>query len=172
MNDEAAFHLTPSDVRSREFQRGFRGYDPDQVDGFKAQLADELERMIRDKAKMEERLQGFQEQLRAFRERERAMNEALLAAQQLRVAAVEQAEREGEAILREARADALRLVGQAADEERQIRERQEMLQRQFAAYLANFRALLERQLGEVEGLQAHAQLTHLVQTELLLKRHA
>lgn len=171
MSDEG-FHLTPSDVRAREFQRVFRGYDADAVDQFRTQVADELERMIRERGKMDERLQGFQEQLRAFRDRERAMNEALLAAQQLRVAAVEQAERESEAIMREARADALRLVGQAQDEERQIRERQEMLQRQFAAYLANFRALLERQLGEVEGLQAHAQLTHLVQTELLLKRHA
>ena len=75
-------------------------------------------------------------------------------------------------IVREAKADALRLVNQAQEEERQIRERHELLQRQFAAYLANFRALLERQLGEIEGLQTHAQLSHQVQTELLLKRHA
>jgi DivIVA domain-containing protein len=171
MSDDV-FHLTPSDVRAQEFHRGFRGYDPTQVDEFKSRVAEELERLLRERTKLEERLQGFQEQLRAFRERERAMNEALLAAQQLRVAAVEQAEREAEAILREARSDSLRLVGQAQEEERQIRERQEMLHRQFAAYLANFRALLERQLGEIEGLQAHAQITHQVQTELLLKRHA
>ncbi len=171
MTDDV-FHLTPSDVRAQEFQRIFRGYDPVAVEEFKNRVADELERLVRERGKLEERLSGFQEQLRAFRERERAMNEALLAAQQLRVAAVEQAERESEAILREARADALRLVGQAQDEERQIRERQETLHRQFAAYLANFRALLERQLGEIEGLQAHAQITHQVQTELLLKRHA
>jgi DivIVA domain-containing protein len=164
MSDDA-FHLTPSDVRAQEFQRVFRGCDPAQVDEFKGRVAEELDRLLREKVKLEERLQGF-------RDRERAMNEALLAAQQLRVAAQEQAEKESESILREARADALRLLGTAQDEERQVRERHELLQRQFAAYLANFRALLERQLGEVEGLQAHAQLTHQVQTELLLKRHA
>jgi hypothetical protein len=64
------------------------------------------------------------------------------------------------------------VLNQAQDEERQVRERYEMLQRQFAAYLANFRALLERQLGEIEGIQTHAQITYQVQTELLLKRHA
>ena len=42
----------------------------------------------------------------------------------------------------------------------------------FASYLANFRALLERQMGEVEGLQASAQTRAQVQTELILKRHA
>jgi DivIVA domain-containing protein len=167
-----AFHLTPSDVRAQEFQRVFRGYDPRQVDEFKARVADELERLVRERLKLDDRLQGFQEQLRAFRERERAMNEALLSAQQLRVAAQEQADREAEGILRQARADALRLLGQAQDEERQVRERYDMLQRQFAAYLANFRAMLERQLGEIEGIQTHTQLTHQVQTELILKRHA
>jgi DivIVA domain-containing protein len=171
MTDDT-FHLTPNDVRSQEFRRSLRGYDPKQVEDFKQRVADEVDRLLRERAKLEERLQGFQEQLRAFRERERAMNEALLAAQQLRVAAQEQAEKEGEAILREARANALRLVSQATDDERQVRERHESLSRQFAAYLANFRALLERQLGEIEGLQAHAQITHQVQTELLLKRQA
>jgi hypothetical protein len=32
--------------------------------------------------------------------------------------------------------------------------------------------MLERQLGEIEGIQTHTQLTHQVQTELILKRHA
>ena len=171
MSDDS-FHLTPSDVRAQEFQRVFRGYDPVQVDEFKNRVSEELERLVRERGKLDERLTNCKEQLRACRERERAMNEALLAAQQLRVAAQEQAEKEAESILREARADALRLVGTAQEEERQVRERHEILQRQFAAYLANFRALLERQLGEVEGLQTHAQLTHQVQTGLLLKRHA
>lgn len=171
MSDDA-FHLTPNDVRAQQFRRAFRGYDREQVEEFQVRVSEELDRVLRERAKLEDRIQNFQEQLRSFRDRERAMNEALLAAQQLRVAAQEQAEREAETIVREARTDALRLVGQAQEEERQIRERQDALQRQFAAYLANFRALLERQLGEVEGLQSHAQITHQVQTELLLKRHA
>lgn len=171
MTDDG-FHLTPNDVRSQDFRRTFRGYDAAQVEDFKQRVADEMDRVLRERTKLDERLQGFQEQLRAFRERERAMNEALLAAQQLRVAAQEQAEREAEVILREAKADSLRMVGAAQEEERQVRERHDSLSRQFAAYLANFRALLERQLGEIEGLQAHATITHQVQTEMLLKRHA
>ena len=111
MTDDV-FHLTPNDVRGQQFRRVLRGYDAAQVEEFKERAADEMERLLRDRAKLDERLQGFQEQLRAFRERERAMNEALLAAQQLRVAAQEQAEKEAEAILREARADSLRMVGQ------------------------------------------------------------
>ena len=69
------------------------------------------------------------------------------------------------------------MVARAEEQERLVRERFEAAQRQFATYLANFRALLERQLGEVEGLQASAQVRAQLQversdqqTELVLKR--
>ena len=171
MNDDA-FHLTPNDVRAQDFHRAFRGYDCAQVDEFKGRVADELDRMSRERAQLDERMRNFQEQLRAFRERDRALNDALVAAQQLRVDMKQQADLEAEGVMREAKAEALRTVGQAQQEERQVRERAEQLTRQFAAYLANFRALIERQLGEIDGLQSHAQLMAQVQTELLLKRGA
>ncbi len=153
MTDDHAFHLTPLDVRSQEFQRAFRGYDSAQVDQFKLAVSDELERLLRDRAQHEERLRSAQEQLRAFRDRERAMNEALVAAQQLRVDSRAQAEREAELMLREAGNEAERILERARQEEAVVRERAAGAARQFTAYVASFRALLERHLGEVDGLQ-------------------
>ncbi|HEU4569766.1 MAG TPA: DivIVA domain-containing protein [Gemmatimonadales bacterium] len=176
MNDEI-FHLTPHDVRAQEFGRGFRGYAPVEVEEFRGRVAEELDRLLRERAQLEERIRGLQEQLRSFREREKAMNDALVAAQQLRADAKAQSEREAEAALREAKTEAMRVLARAEEQERVIRERFEAAQRQFATYLANFRALLERQLGEVEGLQASAQARAQLQvergdsqTELVLKR--
>jgi hypothetical protein len=80
-----------------------------------------------------------------------------------------QANHEAELILREARTDAAhrgpgpgRRAGCAT-----VRA----LHRQFAVYLANFRALLERP-RQVEGYQVHSRVMHQVQTELLLKRQS
>jgi DivIVA domain-containing protein len=153
MTDDHAFHLTPLDVRSQEFQRAFRGYDSAQVDEFKLAVSDELDRLLRDRSQHEERLRSVQEQLRGFRDRERAMNEALVAAQQLRVDSRAQAEREAELVLREAKAEAERILDRAHQEEAVVRERAAGAARQFTAYVAAFRALLERHLGEVDGLQ-------------------
>ena len=153
MTDDHSFHLTPLDVRSQEFQRAFRGYDRAQVDEFKLAISDELERLLRDRAQHEERLRSAQEQLRSFRDRERAMNEALVAAQQLRVDSRTQAEREAELLLREASTEAERILERARQEEAVVRDRAAGAARQFAAYVASFRALLERHLGEVDGLQ-------------------
>jgi DivIVA domain-containing protein len=153
VTDDHAFHLTPLDVRSQEFGRTLRGYDRAQVDEFKLAISEELDRLLRERAQQEERLRSAQEQLRDFRERERAMNEALVAAQQLRVDSREQAEREAELVLREARAEAERIMERARQEEASVRERADSAARQFTAYVASFRTLLERHLGEVDGLQ-------------------
>ena len=169
---EDAFHLTPHDVRGQEFQRAVRGFDRRQVEDFKDRMADEIERLMRERAQIEERLNNFQEQLRAFRDRERAMNEALLAAQQLRVDVEEQATRQAETIVGEAKAESVRLVEEATRAENLVHDRMAEAQRQFASYVTNLRALLERQMGQVEGLEAHISATPLPQAEVPLKRQA
>jgi DivIVA domain-containing protein len=152
---EEFFHLTPLDVRTQEFVRAVRGYDRAQVDQFKVQVAEALERLGRERLQAEERLKSAQEQLRGYRERERAMNEALVAAQQLRADSREQAAREAELVLKEARAEAQHVVQQAHQDEVTVRERAEAAARQFTAYLAGFRGLLQRQLAELEVLEGH-----------------
>jgi DivIVA domain-containing protein len=153
VSDDHAFHLTPLDVRSQEFARAIRGYDRNQVNEFKLAVSDELERLLRDRAQYEERLRSVQEQLRAFRDRERAMNEALVAAQQLRVDSKAQAEREAELLIREAKAAAEQIIARAHADEAAVRDRADGAARQFSSYVASFRTLLERQLGELDGLQ-------------------
>lgn len=155
MSDDHSFHLTPLDVRSQEFTRALRGYDRNQVNEFKLAISEELERLLRDRAQHEERLRSVQEQLRSFRDRERAMNEALVAAQELRVDSRAQAEREAELVLREAKMEAERILERARQEEAVVRQRADGAARQFTTYVASFRTLLERHLGEVDGLQRH-----------------
>lgn len=156
MNDDG-FHLTPVDIRTQQFHRALRGYDPASVDEFRHQIAGELERLLRERAQMEERLQSVREQLKAFRERERALNEALVSAQQLRADTEQSARREAELVVREARAQADQIVQEARGAEQAVRRDMEGAQRQFTAYLAGFRTLLERYLSEVDALEAHRQ---------------
>ena len=155
MTDDA-FRLTPLDVRTQEFVGALRGYERGQVDHFKLQVAEELERLTRDRMQAEERLRSAQEQLKVFRERERAMNDALVAAQQLREDSRQQAQREAELILKEAQAEANRIVAQARHDEVSVRARADSASHQFTAYVAGFRSLLQRQLAELDVLEGHA----------------
>jgi DivIVA domain-containing protein len=156
MTDDG-FHLTPVDIRAQQFHRSLRGYDPASVEEFRQQIASEVERLLRERAQMEERLQSLREQLKTFREREKALNEALVAAQQLRADTEQSARREADLVLREARAQADQIVQEARGAEQAVRRDMEGAQRQFTAYLAGFRTLLERYQSEVDALEAHRQ---------------
>lgn len=150
--NEAAFQLTAGDVRAQEFGRAMRGYDRGEVEEFKERVADEMERLLRERFQLSERLRAAQEQLRTFQERERAINDALVGAQELRGQLSVQAEREADVIRAEARQQAEQIVGQARHDEQMLQERLAATERQFHAYVASFRTLLERQLAELEAL--------------------
>jgi DivIVA domain-containing protein len=148
MIDET-FHLTPLDARRYEFGKALRGYDPERVNQFRDQVAEELERLARVNQELEAKAKGFHEQLRAFRERDKAINEALVSAQQLRNEIREQAEKEGQLIIREARAEAERVLDEARSEVRRIEDQVQTLDRGRRALLAQLRLMIERQLAEV-----------------------
>ncbi|MEO8452296.1 MAG: DivIVA domain-containing protein [Gemmatimonadota bacterium] len=160
-----AFSLTSHDVRAQEFQRALRGFDATQVEDFKERIAQELDRMVRERVQLDERLKSMVEQLKTFRDRERAMNEALIAAQQLRAEAQTQADREADLtlqraqaqadkVLYEAQSAAQRTVEAAKGEEQRLHNVNEAVRRQFLGYVAAYRALLDRQRGELEATTA------------------
>lgn len=162
MTDDA-FHLTSHDVRAQEFQRVLRGYDITQVEEFKQRLAEEIDRLVRDRVQLDERVKGMSEQLKSYRDRERAMNDALVSAQQLRSETQTQVEREREALMREAQAqaelllleargEADRLLQSARNEEQRLSHGNDLARRQFQAYLQSYRQLLERQISELSVL--------------------
>ena len=152
MIDET-FHLTPLDVRRYEFGKAIRGFDPERVNQFREQVAEELERLSRANLDLDAKARGFHEQLRAFRERDKAINEALVSAQQLRSEICDQAEKEGKLIIREARAEAERLLDEARSEIRRMEDQIASLDRGRRSYLAQMRLMLERQLSDVNAAE-------------------
>jgi cell division initiation protein len=146
--------LTPLDVRKKkgDFRRVMRGYDAAAVDDFLDVVADRLEQLVRDSQQHDERVGRLEEQVREYRDRERALTEALVTAQQMREEVREQATREADIARREAETEAAK-IRQAA---KRARSREEELIRQLRdrkhQLLASYRALLEREIAELNAL--------------------
>ncbi|HEX8830465.1 MAG TPA: DivIVA domain-containing protein [Longimicrobium sp.] len=144
--------LTPLDVRKKkgDFRKVMRGYDPESVDNFIEVVASRMEDLVRENSALAGKVDAMSGSMTEYRDRERAMNEALVSAQQLREDMREQARREADLVLREARAQGERIV---ADAKRQVSLALEALRRiqgQRVRFLRIFRAMVERQLGEIE----------------------
>ena len=159
MTDEI-FHLTPLDVRRYEFGRVLRGYDPERVDQFREQVADELERLVRLNQELEQKARSFHDQLKSFRERDKALNEALVHAQQLRSELREQAEKESQLLLREAQQQADVILTNAQQGIRSLEDELAALDRFRRNYLAQMRVFVERQLAEIAAAEAQPPLRH------------
>src|SRR5438045_7146207 len=147
-----AFTVRPLDIRKQEVRKTLRGYDTLGVEDFRMRVADALERAIRERQILEERVSALTEQLRVFREREKAMNEALVAAQQLRQDTRASAEREGQVIVREAEAAAKRLLDEARIAESAVQSKMAETERQYQQDMGGFRAVRERQNAEQRAL--------------------
>ena len=150
---DETFHLTPLDVRRYDFGKSFRGYDPERVEQFREQVAEELERLTRVSQDLEQKAKGFHEQLRAFRERDKALNDALVSAQQLRTEIHESSEREAALIIREARAQAETEIENARNEIRQLELHLAELDRARRNHLTQMRVAVERQLAEITAAE-------------------
>jgi DivIVA domain-containing protein len=150
------FNLTPVDVRTQEFGRKLNGYDPVRVEEFRTRVAEELERLIKLNHELDGKHKAAIEQLRAFRDRDKALNDALVSAQQLRSEMREQAEREAQLVIREARAEGERLIDASRSGVRQVETELAMLEKTRRAFISQMRALAERHLHELEAMEATA----------------
>jgi DivIVA domain-containing protein len=154
MTDEE-FRLTPMDVRAQEFSRSPWGYSTSGVEDFRERVAEEMERLLKERLTLEDRVQNLREQLKSLREREKAINDAVMMAQQLREGAQKTASQEAELIIREARGRADDIIREAQEKEISVRRGLADAQNQFNAYLAAFRRLLDRQMAEIDALAEH-----------------
>ncbi|MEO5816135.1 MAG: DivIVA domain-containing protein [Gemmatimonadaceae bacterium] len=150
---DETFHLTPLDVRRYDFGKAIRGYNPERVEQFRDQVAEELERLTRQSQDLEQKAKGFHEQLRAFRERDKALNDALVSAQQLRSEIRESSEREAALIVREARTEAEREIEGARNEIRKLEAHLTELDRARRNHLAQVRVIVERHLAEITSAE-------------------
>jgi DivIVA domain-containing protein len=148
--------LTPLDIRKKkgDFARGLRGYDQQQVDQFLDLVADRLEELVKLNLILRERVDRLDERVQNQEGREHAVQEALVSAQSLKSDIEEQAKREAELILREARVEADR----SSDEIGKLIQgrAQELadLGRARARFLRGLRGLLEQGMDLLEEAES------------------
>jgi cell division initiation protein len=107
--------VTPLDLRQAQFRSKLRGFDPEEVTGFLADAAGELEQALKEIDRLRQEAIRNEGVLGEFRERENALRNTLLTAQRLADQIKENAEVEAKTILREAegRADLILQKAQA-----------------------------------------------------------
>ena len=141
--------LTATDIRQQQFAvRLFRGFDPQEVDAFLEEMADEVEELSRENALLKEQLIQQEEKSKGVEGREKTLQETLVTTQKIAEEFKENSRREAELILREAHLRAEKVMQDTREEHAKL-----------TAEVGGLRRL-RRQLGEeiMNTLATHKRL--------------
>lgn len=138
--------LTPLDIHNKEFSKGFRGYNEDEVNEFLDQVIKDYELIIREKKQLEEKVAELTEKLGYFTNIEETLNKSILIAQETAEEVKRSAQKEAKLIIKEAEKNADRIISEALAKSRKIAVEVEELKRQAKVFRTRFRMLVEAQL--------------------------
>ena len=135
--------VTPSDIRRKEFKRAVRGYADEEVDLFLDEVADEVERLTQENADLQERAHRGDEQFAGHQQMRDALEKTLVSAQLNADQTRATAERESEAIIRNAEHQARGIVGESYAEVQRVQESLVQLKQLEEDFRHKFQSLLE-----------------------------
>ncbi|WLR52266.1 DivIVA domain-containing protein [Bacillus tianshenii] len=143
--------LTPLDIHNKEFNRGFRGYDEDEVNEFLDQVIKDFELVIREKKELEERVTELEEKLGHFSTIEETLNKSILVAQETAEDVKRSANKEAKLIIKEAEKNADRIINESLIKSRKIALEIDELKKQSKVFRNRFRMLVKAQLEMLDN---------------------
>lgn len=142
--------LTPLDIHNKEFTRGFRGYDEDEVNEFLDQVIKDYEIVIREKKDLKDKVEQLTERLGHFTNIEETLNKSILVAQETAEEVRGNATKESKLIIKEAEKNADRIINEALHKSRSIAIEVEELKKQAKIFRTRLKMLVEAQLELIE----------------------
>ncbi|ELK4504550.1 DivIVA domain-containing protein [Staphylococcus pseudintermedius] len=138
--------FTPSEIKNKAFTRIKNGFEPTEVEQYLEQLSHEIERLKEDKKQLEKVLEERDAHIQSFKEVEKSVGEAIVSAQRAADETKAAAQKERDAIIQKAQAEASQIVNDGIEKARRLSFQTEDMKRQSKVFRSRFRMLVEAQL--------------------------
>lgn len=142
--------FSPLEITQREFGRKLRGLDPEEVQTFLEQIAEEMTRLLQENTDRAGQIQRLEGQLRVHQEREESLRNTLVTAQKMTEEIKANAKREADLLVRETELKAERLLEDAHRKLGQVQAEIAELKRQRDLFASKLRGLLKTHLDLLE----------------------
>ncbi len=142
--------LTPMDIRNKEFKKGFRGYNEDEVDIFMDKIVSDFEKLYRENIELKDKVNIFNDRLDSYSEMEKTLQSTLIVAQRTSEDVVANARKEADLIIREAEEKRKKIMEQANVDVIDLNKDIEELKKQLQIFKTRYRTFLESELESLE----------------------
>lgn len=148
--------LTPREIHEMEFNRVFRGYEPEEVDAFVERVVKGYETLYQENKELKARLRETEKQLQSKRDHFVYTDEAIKLAKQAGEEAKQAAEHRAKAIVQEAQTKAAEIVAAAEREMASMRRQVAWLQHEENRFRHRLQQLFTEGLELLEQVPAAA----------------
>ena len=141
--------LTPLDIRKQEFTRGFRGYEPEEVNAFLQMVSSQWDEVLDDSRRKDEKIRELESKMEHYAKVEEALQEALQTTRDTSRKALQNAEEKARLIVQEAERRAEDIKRNAEQDRHQIKRETAKLSGRRSEIISRLRAFL---MSEMELL--------------------
>ena len=145
--------MTPLDIQQQQFRVRFRGFDMVEVDNFLDLLANEFEELLKENSQIREEDRRKLERINQLEAGEKELRDTLVGVQRITEEMKNNARKEGELIIEEAKLNARKILEAAQTQALQIEAEINQLKRQRAEFDASLRATVEMHWRLLESTQ-------------------
>jgi len=145
--------LSALDIKKKEFEQKMRGYDVEEVRKFLDEVSKEFDLLVRDEISLEDELEETKKKLSHYIGLESTLEKTLLAAQQTAIKMEEQAKKEAELILQEARLERDKMLREIPMEIERARGETIRLHAEYEATLARMKSMMDGFNRFMESMQ-------------------
>src|SRR5699024_12653588 len=143
--------LSPLDIHNKEFTRGIRGVNVEEVNELHEQVKKEYEITIQKNKELNKKLKEMQEQMEHYADIEETLNKSIVVAQETSEELKANARKEAQLIKKEADKNADRMVNDELSESRKITYETEEMKRQSNVFRTRVKMLIKPQLDMINN---------------------
>jgi len=145
--------LTPADINNKEFKRGLRGYNPDEVDEFLDKIVEEYEVVYKENSLLKEKVSSINEKVDHYTKIENTIQNTLLLAQNASEQARATAQKEADLIVKNANDSAQKIIDKAHGDVVAINDEYDKVRQEFIKFRAKYRNFMNAQMETFEDLE-------------------
>ncbi|MEI8135607.1 MAG: DivIVA domain-containing protein [bacterium] len=134
--------LSALDIKKREFEQKMRGYDIDEVRKYLDEVSKEFDLLVRDAMSLEDEVDSLKKKNNHYLSLESTLERTLLAAQQTAIRMEDQAKKEAELIMQEARLERDRMLKDIPMEIERAKSQTVQIRAEYEATLTKMKSLM------------------------------
>lgn len=147
--------ITPADIQNKEFTKGFRGYDEEEVDMFLDLITLDLEKLMKENLNLKAQIATLKKDQDSIGGSDLTVKETLETAKRIMDDLAVSSEKRAKVLVENAEMDAAIIIKDAKMKAEQVAAESSQLTRSYEEFKKEYKNLLTKHLEEFESISAN-----------------